>query len=62
MNLLKCEITYSKNGYGLKRGDVEISEISTNREFVQSLIDAINLAGDVDDVHIPDIVEDYISL
>lgn len=62
MNLPKCEITYSKNGYGLKRGEIEISEISTNRAFVQSLVDAINLAGDVDDVHLHDIVEDYISL
>lgn len=62
MNLPKAEITYSKNEYGLKRGEIEINEISTNREFVQSLVDAINLAEDVSDVHLHDIVEDYISL
>ena len=62
MNLPKCEITYANNTYGLKRGDVEIPEIYGDSEFVQYIIDVINFVGDVSDVHLQDIVDDYMNL
>ena len=47
--------------YGLKRGDIEIKDISSDAKSVQRLIDAINKVGDVSDEHLYDVVVDSIS-
>ena len=47
--------------YGLKRGEVEIKDISSDVKSVQRLIDAINKVGNVSDDHLMDIVCDSIN-
>ncbi len=59
MKLPEVELICTNNTYGLKRGEIEISEISTDSVFVQKIINAINLAGDVSDLHLQDIVDDF---
>ena len=64
VELISSEITLEGvkvTTYGLKRGEIEISDISTDAESVQRLIDAINKVGDVADEHLLDIVEDSIN-
>ena len=52
-------ICSESNTYGLRRGDIEINDISTNIELVSSIINAINTAKDVSDIHLQDIVNDF---
>lgn len=59
MKLPEVELICTNNTYGLRRGKIEISEISENSVLVQNIIDAINLAGDVSDLHLQDIVDDF---
>lgn len=47
--------------YGLKRGEIEIKDISSDVKSVQRLIDAINKVGNVSDDHLIDIVCDSIN-
>jgi len=59
MKLPKAELICANNTYGLRRGEIEISEISEDSVLVQNIINAINLAGDVSDLHLQDIVDDF---
>ena len=64
VELISSEITLEGvkvTTYGLKRGEVEIKDISSDVESVQRLIDAINKVGNVSDDHLMDIVCDSIN-
>ena len=64
VKLIDSEITLEgvkATTYGLKRGEIEINDISTDAESVQRLIDTINKVGDVANKHLLDIVKDYIN-
>ena len=45
--------------YGIKL-DIEVNDISTDREFVEKLVQHLNKSG-ADPKHLGDIVEDYIA-
>lgn len=59
MKIPTAELICTNNTYGLRRGNIEINEISEDSVLVQNIIDAINLAGDVSDLHLQDIVDDF---
>lgn len=64
VELIRSEITLEGvkvTTYGLKRGDIEIKDISSDAKSVQRLIDAINKVGNVSDEHLYDVVVDSIS-
>ena len=64
VELISSEITLEGvkvTTYGLKRGEIEIKDISSDVVSVQRLIDAINKVGNVSDEHLYDVVVDSIS-
>lgn len=46
--------------YGIKYGSEAIHDISTDKSFVESIIEALN-KSDVAKVHLTDIVEDFLA-
>ena len=57
----KVEIEGEKyDTYGITGNSVTINDISINKKIVKKFIDKINKAGDVEPLHIPDIVDDFL--
>ena len=62
--LIKTEITFEGNkikSYGVGSNDVSVKNISTNKSYVKSIIKALN-KNDVSEVHVKDVIEDYLAL
>ena len=49
------------NTYGIKRNNLRIEDISTNKAEICKIISLLNKAGDVADCHLMDIIEDFIG-
>ena len=48
------------NTYGITGNGVTIHDISIYKKIVKNLINKINKVGDVEPLHIPDIVDDFL--
>ena len=44
--------------YGIERDAIRIEDISTDKAAVEAFVEKLNTAGDVDNCHIMDLVED----
>lgn len=47
--------------YGIRSNEIVVEDISTDKDAVENFISLLNEAGDVENCHLMDIIEDFIG-